>query len=161
MKTIAYLFKKILFSGCLLLAACSQNSRFELLDGRHFSENDFNGRWMLINFWAEWCAPCIEEIPELNKLASFENELNLVVIGISYDQMNNARLQSLVDKLNIKYPVMATEPSPILSFDLPQTLPSNYLISPQGKIITIMSGKQTFESVKRFLDIAKTNAQAD
>ena len=108
MKTIAYLFQIVLFSSVLFVFGCSPNTQFTLLDGKQYSERDFQGQWLVVNFWAEWCAPCIEEIPALNQLVELEQQLGFKLIGISYDQMDNLELKSTTERLNIQYPVMAT-----------------------------------------------------
>jgi len=155
MKTIAYLFRIILFYTVFFVAGCGQSTEFSLLDGERYSERDFRGQWLLVNFWAEWCAPCLEEIPDLNRFYGMGEKLNLKVIGISYDQMNNRQLTKLVKKLNIKYPVMSTEPMPILSFSMPLTLPTNYLIGPDGEVAVKLVGKQTLSNLKSALEKAK------
>ena len=155
MKTIAYFLRTILISLCILLVSCSQNGEFRLLDGNLSSLDDFRGKWVVINFWAEWCAPCIEEIPELNHLAAQGEELNVVVIGVSFDPIENEELSGLVNKLDIQYPVMATNPSPILPFALPPTLPTNYLLTPEGEVATKLVGTQSYETLVSALNKAK------
>ncbi|MCW8880612.1 MAG: TlpA family protein disulfide reductase, partial [Kangiellaceae bacterium] len=119
------------------------------------SLDDFRGKWVVVNFWAEWCSPCIEEIPELNRLAAESDELNIVVLGVSYDPIENDALSGLVRKLNIEYPVMATDPAPILPFTLPPTLPTNYLLTPDGEVIAKLVGTQNYESLVLALTKAK------
>lgn len=155
MKTIAYLFKISLFWLSLLLISCGQDTQFYYLDGSRHSESEYRGQWLVVNFWAEWCGPCLEEVPELNKLAESASELNLSIIGISYDHLTNWELDSIVKKWDIQYPVMATDPIPLLSFEMPNTLPTNYIISPKGELVKILQGKQTLESLKSSLVKAK------
>jgi thiol-disulfide isomerase/thioredoxin len=157
MKTIAYFFKIVLISLTLIIGGCADNTQFTTLDGEEFSESDFKGKWLIINFWAEWCAPCLEEIPDLNQLALRGSEMNLSVIGISFDPLANDQLKEVVSKIGIEYAVMATTPSPILSYSLPPTLPTNYVINPDGEVVVKLVGKQTYESLKNAVDKAKTN----
>ncbi|MET1253646.1 TlpA family protein disulfide reductase [Aliikangiella maris] len=147
MKTIAYFIRTILFGFGLILTGCTQNGQFTLLDGKSYSLDDFSGQWVIINFWAEWCSPCLEEIPELNKLANQEQAFKVTVIGVSYDQLTLNQLTDTVKKWQIEYPVIATEPVPILPFELPPTLPTNYLLNPDGKIVAKLVGTQTYESL--------------
>lgn len=157
MKTIAYLMTRILITLCLIVSGCSQNGQFTLLDGQKLSFDDFAGQWVVVNFWAEWCAPCLEEVPELNRLARAEEEHNIAVIGISYDPLKPNELKNLVQKWQLEYPVMNTEPVPILPFGLPQTLPTNYLIDPQGRVAAKLVGKQNYNSLVDALNQAKTD----
>jgi thiol-disulfide isomerase/thioredoxin len=157
MKTIAYFLRIVLLSVTLIIGSCSDNNQFTTLDGQVFSESQFLGKWQVINFWAKWCAPCIEEVPELNQLALESKEMNMVVIGVSFDPLSNEQLKKVVSEIGIQYIVMATEPAPILSYSLPPTLPTNYIIAPDGQIVTKLVGKQTYDSLKNAILTAKTN----
>lgn len=162
MKTIAYFLRIVPISLILiLLSSCNQNNRFYLLDGNAHYLSDFSGRWLVINFWAEWCAPCLEEVPALNSLADHEEQLNVIVIGISYDQLSNLELVEIVEKWGIQYSVIATEPVPMLPFSLPPSLPSNYLIDPDGNVAQILVGKQTLDTLKQALIEAKKQYKID
>ena len=153
MKTIAYFVQ--LFVISLLLLACSKNGEFRLLDGKDTSLDDYSGQWLVINFWAEWCAPCLEEIPELNLIHKEREAYNVSVIGVSYDPIANEELIARVKKLGFEYPVMATNPVPILPFSLPQSLPTNYIIDPSGQVAAKLIGTQTHESLIEALKKAK------
>ncbi|GAA0197442.1 hypothetical protein GCM10009123_00810 [Kangiella japonica] len=135
--------KKLLLAALLtalsLLAACSNENSFQLLSGEEKTIEDYKGQWLVINFWAEWCPPCLEEIPELGKLA-LENP-EIAVIGVSYDKLSNHELQQLVEKYDISYPIIATEPMPFLPVEKPQSLPGTYLISPSGQAMGPILGK--------------------
>lgn len=69
--------------------------------GRPSSISDFDGRPVLINFWATWCAPCIREMPLLQELADARTEA-LTVLGIAFDESEAARV--FLDRLQIRYP---------------------------------------------------------
>lgn len=123
----------------MMLVACTKNDSFHLLTGEEKHIEDYRGQWLVINFWAEWCPPCLEEIPELGILAK-ENS-GIEVIGVSYDKLSNSELEKLVDKLDIQYPIVATEPMPFLPVAKPQSLPGTYLVSPGGQIMGPILGK--------------------
>lgn len=122
-----------------LVASCTKNNSFHLLSGEEKVIEDYQGQWLVINFWAEWCPPCLEEIPELNLLA--EEQPDIAVLGVSYDKLSNHELNQLVDKLEIEYPIVATEPMPYLPVAKPQSLPGTYLVSPNGQIMGPILGK--------------------
>jgi len=157
MKTIAYFTRVILLSLAFIVTGCSDNTQFTFLNGDSHTQSDYNGQWLVVNFWAQWCAPCIEEIPEINRLAADGSKTNLTVIGVSYDDLTNQALLKIVKEVNIQYPVIATDPIPILSFSLPPTLPTNYIINPEGEVVVKLVGKQTYESLKKAVEDAKTS----
>jgi len=135
--------KKIIALSLLValsfLTACSNQNSFHFLSGEEKTVDDYRGQWLVINFWAEWCPPCLEEIPELGKLV--EENPDIAVIGVSYDKLSNDELEALVKKLDIKYPIVATEPMPYLPVAKPQSLPGTYLISPSGQTMGPILGK--------------------
>lgn len=122
-----------------LLTSCTKDNSFHLLSGEERVIEDYQGQWLVINFWAEWCPPCLEEIPELNLLA--EENLGVAVLGVSYDKLSNHELNQLVDKLDIQYSIVATEPMPYLPVAKPESLPGTYLVSPSGQIMGPILGK--------------------
>lgn len=164
-KTIAYSKFKLIFRHSLLLMslvilACTQNSNkpnshFELLNGTLDRLENYRDGWLLVNFWADWCEPCKEEVSELNQLFLESQHINLKILSISYEPLSNQNLAKLVKSWNILYPVMATDPVPILPFSLPNQLPAHYLINPKGEIVQKIIGKQTQESLKITLEQAK------
>jgi thiol-disulfide isomerase/thioredoxin len=159
MKTIAYFARTILiciFSiSTFILVSCSQSKDFTLLSGESHSLSDYQGKWLIVNFWAEWCAPCLEEIPELNLVYQQKMVQNLELIGISYEPLTNQQLQQQVKKWDIQYPIIATDPMPMLTFELPPTLPTNYIINPDGVIVAKLAGTQTAQSLTKALNAAK------
>jgi thiol-disulfide isomerase/thioredoxin len=102
----------------------------------------------LINYWAEWCRPCIEEIPELNKL---NEEMDIQVLGYDYDKQKGQALIDKVDRLGIEFPVVMNEPSQLFSQKLPAGLPATMLVDKRGEFVTWLIGPQTVESVKKAL----------
>ena len=64
---------------------------FSLIKLGHSAENteispqETTNNWIVINYWAEWCSPCRQEIPELNRLSVLLNETNVRVVGVNYD----------------------------------------------------------------------------
>lgn len=133
-------FRLILSAFLLLLvASCDTSKDFSLLNGEQKDLSDYQGGWLVVNFWAEWCPPCLEEIPELNLLAQ-END-DIQVLGVSFDKLPNQELIALSEKLEIQYPVIATEPMPFLPMERPQSLPASYIVTPKGEVMGPLLGK--------------------
>lgn len=135
----------------ILLSSCNDPIDFYLVDGSPHRLHEYRGKWLIVNFWAEWCAPCRQEVPELNQL--FENAMTneISIIGISYDPLSNGEIIAIMNTWGMKYPVMASKPNPILPFALPKSLPGNYIINPDGELVYKLSGTQTAESISKLL----------
>jgi len=134
------------------LKGCEQydyNSQFYLLSGEQKALSDYRGEWLLINFWAEWCRPCLEEIPDLNQLHQKKDALNLSVLAVSYEPEANERLLSAKQRFNMEYPMMATDPEPRVPFTRPNKLPAFYLVTPQGEITGPFYGKESLREVEQ------------
>jgi peroxiredoxin len=156
---IVYLRKLIWVTLVIFLVSCDSQEgeqEFKLLNVDKASEDkiqlrDYRGSWILVNFWADWCKLCKDEVEELNQLHSQAGLLNLHILAISYDPVENKKLLEVIDNWGINYPVMATSPVPILPFSLPESLPAHYLINPDGMITKKLLGKQSFKTLTSIL----------
>lgn len=106
-----------------------------------------SGKWMIVNFWAQWCKPCREEIPELNRLAVMLGSEDIEVLGINYDGIEDSELDSALKSLDIRFPQMDAHQQALFSFTMPAALPATYIIDPTGEVKTRLIGKQTIESI--------------
>jgi len=73
------------------------------IDGRFWRASDFDGRWLLVNFWATWCAPCVREMPVLDRLDD-DYGAALAVVGIAIDEPGT--VPGFVDALGVDYPIL-------------------------------------------------------
>lgn len=101
---------------------------------------------MVINYWAIWCAPCREEIPELNTLA----RRGLVdVYAINFDNVSGQTLLDQAAELGIQFPLLSKDPGPGLGISLPSMLPTTLILTPTGDLKTRLMGSQTVEALER------------
>ncbi|MCF6193837.1 MAG: TlpA family protein disulfide reductase [Kangiellaceae bacterium] len=138
-----------------LLSSCSDKPDFYLIDNTPHRLEEYQGKWLIINFWAEWCAPCREEVVELNQFVGNEKFADLLILGISYDPLSRSDIKRISQQWQMKYSVIASDPNPVLPFKLPKSLPGNYIINPKGELVLTLSGKQTFDSISKLLKTLK------
>ena len=81
---------KIIQLFCLLLLFACQKNDIEVFNGSNTNLTKLEGSWVVINYWADWCAPCIKEIPELNEFAH-ENK-DIFVFTFNFDQLDQEDL---------------------------------------------------------------------
>lgn len=125
------------------VAGCGQAS-LTLTNGQTKAISDYNGRWLVINYWAEWCKPCVEEIPHLNSLNEREDT---VVLGINFDGIQGSELMQQAETLGIQYDMIADDPSESLAIKRPSVLPATVLIDETGEVRDMLYGPQTVESI--------------
>lgn len=131
----------------LMLAGC-QNQEFEQASGETLEWESLRGQWVLVNYWAGWCRPCLEEIPELNSL---NRSGSVVVLGVNFDDVKGQSLIDLGEKMGIEYAMLAEDPGPDLGWQLPVGLPVTFVVDPQGNLKEALFGQQTEEEFKNAL----------
>ena len=103
-----------------------------------------SGRWKVVNFWAIWCKPCREEIPELRRLDERED---VSVLGVNFDGKQGNDLATDVASLGITFQNIE-DPSEVLGVPRPTVLPTTLIITPSGELVATLIGPQTIESLE-------------
>ena len=146
----------------LLLAftvSSAQATGFKVTDtnGKIHTLAGYKGKWVLVNFWATWCPPCLEEIPDL--IALHENKKNnLVVIGVASDYRSAKQVTDFAEGLFVSYPIVLGTPDVINQIGPVQGLPTTYLFNPDGKLVAQQVGALTQAAVESY--IASKTAQS-
>ena len=135
--------------ACLSLAACSSEPSFRVADGSSLRFSDLHGEWVVLNYWAEWCAPCRDEIPELNELRQQGSErgVEIRVLGVNYDGLEGADLDAVMQRMEIEFPVLVDDPRKNFPIGRAEVLPMTVVIDPNGAVKAVLSGPQTAESL--------------
>ena len=136
---------KIIQLFCILVLVSCQRNDIEVFNGPNTNINDLNGNWVLINYWADWCAPCIKEIPELNDFAA-ENK-DIKVYTFNFDELEIDDLKPIAKRFNIKVPSLVTHPRDIWGIATPPAVPATYFINPNGEIAVSLFRPQTKDSL--------------
>jgi len=109
---------------------------FEITDdnGRGVSLSDFRGKYVLLNFWATWCPPCVEEMPSLSALHDRMKDLGLVVLGISVDE-SREEYERFLDRSGLTFPTVRDPERSVSARYGTVKYPETYLIDPEGIVI--------------------------
>lgn len=152
---LTYVF--ILWLLSLLLFSCNSIKNtpdaIDLHDNAVYFSN-YHGKWILINYWASWCKPCIEEIPVLNTFYQQHRDRDAMVFGVNYDFVDKTKLIELTRKVGIKFPVLLGNPGKKFGIISVDSLPTILLINPEGKLIAELHGAQTKEKLTHSINIA-------
>ena len=107
-------------------------------------------RAVFINYWAEWCKPCREEIPELNQFREeFAGQVDLY--GVNFDGATGERLAEQEKALGVEFPTIP-DPGPARGWVQPEGLPYTIVADKQGNIIDRLPGIQSLDSLRRALE---------
>ena len=135
--------------ACLSLVGCSSEPSFRVADGSSIRFSDLHGEWVVLNYWAEWCAPCREEIPELNELRQQGSQrgVEIRVLGVNYDGLEGAELNAVMQRMEIQFPVLVDDPRENFRIGRAEVLPMTVVIEPNGTVQAVLAGPQTAESL--------------
>lgn len=140
--------------GALLLLAfgAAQAADFRLTDtqGRTHTLSGYKGRWVLVNYWATWCPPCLDEIPDLIALHN-DRKNNLVVIGVALDYRNPKDVIDFADSMLVDYPIVLGNRELVRQIGPVQGLPTTYLFNPEGRMVAQQVGAITRQMVETYI----------
>lgn len=147
-------FYPMWLAGLLLALSMSwaQADGFKVTDttGKTHTLAGYKGKWVLVNYWATWCPPCLQEIPDL--IALHENKKNnLVVIGVALDFRNAQQVTDFADGLMVNYPIVLGNSQVVNQIGPVQGLPTTYLYNPDGKMVAQQVGAITRAAVESYI----------
>lgn len=131
----------------LLLTGCADEDMGVDQHGRKVSAQRLDGQWLVINYWAQWCAPCRSEIPQLNELAQQLKGQPVTVLGVNFDGLQGAALTDSAQVLGIDFTVLAQDPAQRWQLPRSEVLPVTYIVDPQGQLRERLLGEQTAASL--------------
>lgn len=110
------------------------NFTAQALDGRTISSADWQGKVVVVNFWATWCPPCKAEIPDLVALQDKYRD-QLLVIGVSEDESSPGAVRAFMAEHHVNYPVVMSTPEVREAFPGVAALPTSFVIDPDGRVV--------------------------
>jgi thiol-disulfide isomerase/thioredoxin len=121
------------------------------LGGGAVSLSDYRGEWVVVNYWATWCAPCRKEMPELSALHSERSDVT--VLGLAYEDIEDSDFNSFLEASPVTYPILKVDVyQPPEPFGAPRVLPTTIILDRAGRAVKDFIGPVTREAIEQFLD---------
>jgi thiol-disulfide isomerase/thioredoxin len=120
------------------------------LHGGEVSLSEFRGKWLVLNYWATWCAPCRKEIPELSELNDARDDI--VVLGLAFEDTDIENFDEFLKEFHPGYPLLLVDVyAPPEPFGAPRVLPTTIILNPQGYPVKTFLGPVTREDIESFI----------
>ena len=130
----------------------SQRYDFRSVQGDTYQWHALNHKTVVVNYFAEWCAPCLKEVPELNAFNQWVNtQPNIEYFAVSYDDLPDQELYRIIQQYNMKFPVVG-DTGVGFPLEKPQYLPATFIFH-QGDTSKPLLGEQTLDSLIQAVEL--------
>ena len=140
--------KIIPFLCIFILFGCQKND-IDVFNGKDTSFEKLKGQWIIVNYWADWCAPCIKELPELFEFSKENNDV--LVYVFNFDELDAEDLGPVAKRFNLKLPSLISHPREIWGIETPPAVPATFFINPEGVVVESLFRPQTKDSLNSIL----------
>ena len=124
---------------------------FNDLEGKTHKFSDYKGKWVLVNYWATYCPPCLAEIPDIDRFTQ-ANKKTFVSLGFDAGGSSAEDIKAFKKELNIHYPLIPAQESTMLAFGIVMAIPTSYIISPKGEIVDKFVGIITYDDLDYYVN---------
>ena len=123
------------------------------LGGGEVALSDYLGGWVVVNYWATWCAPCRKEMPELSQLHDERDDIT--VLGLAFEDTDDEAFETFLTEFHASYPILRVDVyQPPEPFGAPKVLPTTFILDTKGRVVKSFLGPVTREAIERFVESA-------
>lgn len=154
-KHLSKVFLIFLLAASMLQAGESSDEPVDFtlqrLGGKDMSLKELRGSWVVLNYWATWCAPCRKEIPDLSALHAARDDI--IVLGLAFEDTDIENFENFLAEYQPSYPILLVDVyAPPEPFGAPRVLPTTIVLNPQGVPVKTFLGPVTREHLETFID---------
>ena len=146
-----YLVAVLLLAGAsfgLAATAVKPTLSIKTLNGDTFDLAKQSGKWVIVNYWATWCSPCLKELPDISAFVAAHKD-KVAAIGLDFEDAEKDDIEKFLQKHPLSYPVAQVDiDNPPKDFDTPKGLPNTYVIAPDGHVAKAFMGPITTKDLE-------------
>ncbi|QLI78140.1 TlpA family protein disulfide reductase [Bacillus pumilus] len=131
-----------------------QAPNFELktLDGQTASLSDYQGKKVLVNFWATWCKPCRTEMPDLDAIRSEYDQVEVLAVNLTTTEKSEDHVAAFADELKLSFPILLDQKGIQARYQV-LSYPTTYILDEKGRIMSVKHQMLTKKEIEQELDL--------
>ncbi len=133
------------------IGAAANNFVLKDMVGKKHTLSEYKGKWVIVNYWATWCPPCLEEVPDLVALYDSRKNKDVVILGVAFDYQSAKEVTDYVSDMLISYPIVLGDDEVMKQIGFSDVLPTSYIYNPRGELIKTKHGLITKQYLDRLL----------
>lgn len=136
----------------VLAAAPAAAAKFTMTDseGKTHTLADYRGKWVIVNFWATWCPPCLEEIPDLVAISDAREDVQ--VLGVAMGYQDPQQVLQFAEGMFVDYPIVLGDEKTARQIGKVVGMPTTFVYDPKGRLAQRYVGKVTREQLERVME---------
>lgn len=120
------------------------------MEGTSHKLSDYEGEGVFLNFWGTWCAPCVKEMPAMDRQYKVFEEQGVNVLAVNIAQ-SDFEVQTFVDRFDLSFPIAIDKSKSVMRAYNIRPLPTTILVNPEGDIERIVTGEMTEQDIEGFM----------